>query len=282
MSKQAIEKLLKDAGSIPGKKDFWTCPFPAHNDTNPSFKIKILDGKWGYYCFGCGEHGDIYDLEDLVKQRAKGTAYKEKNGKPMQKATQKAEAKIYTLKEIENAGRAYRYTNPDTNRIELIVLRRPRGSTPPYVQYRPESGGYITGGLSRLPLLNRGAIRNTSVVVVVEGEKDVEALHRVGIVATTKPCGSQRPDLADWTPLYGKKVFLWPDNDEPGLKYMEAVKELLRPHCDLYWIDPRRYGLGDKQDAYDYLEKIGWNRDVARLPLDEAVPCGAAKGVADE
>lgn len=36
------------------------CPFPDHNDTNPSFGINLEKGM--YKCFGCGRGGNFIDL----------------------------------------------------------------------------------------------------------------------------------------------------------------------------------------------------------------------------
>ncbi len=39
------------------------CPLPAHDDRAPSFWV-YPDYTWR--CFGCGEHGDIYELAGLI------------------------------------------------------------------------------------------------------------------------------------------------------------------------------------------------------------------------
>lgn len=36
------------------------CPIPGHDDRSPSFVIYPDEGR--FHCFGCGAHGDIYDL----------------------------------------------------------------------------------------------------------------------------------------------------------------------------------------------------------------------------
>ena len=33
-----------------------------HSEKNPSLTVFFKDGAWGYYCFGCGEKGDIFTL----------------------------------------------------------------------------------------------------------------------------------------------------------------------------------------------------------------------------
>ena len=63
---------------------------------------------------------------------------------------------------------------------------------------------------------------------VVEGEKSADSAAKLfpELVATTPPHGSKSPHKADWSPLKGRHVVVWPDNDEPGSKYAETVLRL--------------------------------------------------------
>ncbi len=79
------------------------------------------------------------------------------------------------------------------------------------------------------PLYNQPGIARSSSVVLVEGEKCADALIGIGICATTAMNGAKAPvDKTDWTPLYGKHVLIWPDNDEAGKQYADAVAGKLR------------------------------------------------------
>ena len=61
-------------------------------------------------------------------------------------------------------------------------------------------------------------------VVLVEGEGKADALHSVGVVATSAMQGARAPiEKTDWSPLAGKTVIIWPDNDEPGLIYAKSA-----------------------------------------------------------
>ncbi|WP_264685312.1 AAA family ATPase [Wolbachia endosymbiont (group B) of Parapoynx stratiotata] len=79
------------------------------------------------------------------------------------------------------------------------------------------------------PLYNIPGILKSDKVVLVEGEKCAEALIEKGITATTAMFGANAPiDKTDWTPLKGKHIIIWPDNDEAGNKYTKnAEKRLL-------------------------------------------------------
>lgn len=90
-------------------------------------------------------------------------------------------------------------------------------------------------------------------VFVVEGEKDVDSLISLGLVAFTSG-GANTVDDADWTPLRGRRVILWPDNDAAGCKYMDRVQaKLSRLGCRIELIDVAALGLAEKGDCSDWL-----------------------------
>jgi AAA domain len=65
-------------------------------------------------------------------------------------------------------------------------------------------------------------------VYIVEGEKDVDNLGKLGFVATTTSGGSN----SRWTPelsrhFAGRTVYIIPDNDEPGHKYAQHAAQHL-------------------------------------------------------
>jgi len=79
------------------------------------------------------------------------------------------------------------------------------------------------------PLYNQPGIKAANAVVLVEGEKAAQALIDIGICATTAMNGANAPiDKTDWSPLDAKHVIIWPDHDDPGVKYAEAVAARLK------------------------------------------------------
>jgi putative DNA primase/helicase len=70
--------------------------------------------------------------------------------------------------------------------------------------------------------------RNPSAsILVCEGEKSADAAARVygrSVVTTTSSGGAGSAAKTDWTPLAGRKVRIWPDADEAGLKYAERSR----------------------------------------------------------
>jgi len=77
--------------------------------------------------------------------------------------------------------------------------------------------------------LDRLAASREAVVVVTEGEKarDAAALLLPDAVAMTWAGGAQAVEKADWSPLSGRVVWLWPDADEPGRKAMQKAAKRL-------------------------------------------------------
>jgi 5S rRNA maturation endonuclease (ribonuclease M5) len=110
------------------------------------------------------------------------------------------------------------------------------------------------------PLYRLPRVAEAATVVLVEGEKCVDALESLGVPATTVMGGAETIlDRVDFEPLRGKQVILWPDNDEPGRALMERIRQrLLAMSCDarVLFIDPRK---PEKWDAADAIAE-GWGK----------------------
>jgi len=79
------------------------------------------------------------------------------------------------------------------------------------------------------PLYNLPAILKANrnrMVFVVEGEKCVDALAGMGLLATTSAGGSKAAAKTDWTPLAGRTVWIVPDFDDAGEAYAQDVARL--------------------------------------------------------
>lgn len=90
-------------------------------------------------------------------------------------------------------------------------------------------------------------------VVIVEGENCADALAKLGLLATTSG-GAGSAAAADWAPLAGREITIWPDNDEPGRQYGADVAEHLRAlGCTVRTIDVSALDLPPKGDSVDWL-----------------------------
>ncbi|WP_199102450.1 DUF3987 domain-containing protein [Aquitalea sp. ASV11] len=118
------------------------------------------------------------------------------------------------------------------------------------------------------------ALQPDDTVFVVEGEKAADALLRLGNVAVTSGAADSA-NAADWTPLRGRSVIFWPDNDEAGAKYLQACLPLLAASgvASAKVIDVSALSLPDKGDAADWLAKHQ-PAELAQLPLIEVPATG--------
>ncbi len=109
------------------------------------------------------------------------------------------------------------------------------------------------------PLYRLPQIVNHKTIVLVEGEKCADALASIGIEeVTTAMSGSNAPlEKTDWSPLKGKTVIIWPDNDKTGLGYARDLAVHLHAlGCDLLGIDPPA-DKPTKWDAADCIKEGG-------------------------
>ena len=76
--------------------------------------------------------------------------------------------------------------------------------------------------------LNRLAERPDAPVLICEGEKaaDAAALLFPDMVCITSQGGSRAASNADWKPLVGRSVIIWPDHDSAGISYATDVARL--------------------------------------------------------
>ena len=271
------------------------CPFC--EDIHPSAGIFESRGTgfWRFKCnrSECGWSGTIIDVIGHVDGidgpevcRMLGNGEIKSSTPPAIKKPDKVFETIEDLSAVikGNVQNIHLYKHEDTEAIEHIVIRYvPTGADKKqFTQARPVEGGYSFGAPEQpWGLYGRNHLKDKPMVVVVEGERCVEALHRQGITATTSPGGAGKASLADWGPLSGKQVILWPDNDSAGIEHMAAVCEIIRPYVkSLHVIDPTSLGLPDKGDCIDFIAKQNRNVSTALVnALDTARP---PKSPADE
>ena len=129
--------------------------------------------------------------------------------------------------------------------------------------------------LGKKPLYQLHRIKDAQIIHFVEGEKCADKLSKLGLVATTSG-GTTSHNKADFEPLRGKEIYIWPDKDEHGLEFSNAVKEiLLAMDCIVHMLDVSALGLPPKGDAVDwlYLHQEATKESVLSLPCiqDEAI-----------
>ncbi|WP_132251539.1 hypothetical protein [Methylobacterium segetis] len=133
-------------------------------------------------------------------------------------------------------------------------------------------------GLAPLYGLDRLAERPGAPVVLCEGEKSADAAGKLlpGHVTIASAGGSKRAGHADWAPLRGRHVTVWPDPDEPGAAYAAAAAERLYAAGAASVLVVMLPELASEQvedgwDAADALEE-GWSQERATALVAGARP----------
>jgi putative DNA primase/helicase len=99
-------------------------------------------------------------------------------------------------------------------------------------------------------------------VVICEGEKSAHAAARIfpDSVCVTSPGGSGAEAQADWTPLAGRKVLIWPDCDMTGAKYAGRVAHFLHDRqCEVSIIDAAALASLSPNGGKREPTKKGWD-----------------------
>ncbi|GLS18758.1 hypothetical protein GCM10007874_17750 [Labrys miyagiensis] len=171
----------------------------------------------------------------------------------------------------------WKYLDADGHRMcSVIRADRPANGSPAAKTFMPfafcegpnKKREWRAKGLSApRPLyhLDQLAKRPNDPVLVVEGEKAVEAAASIfgSHVVVTSISGSKSAAKADWSPLRGRRVTIWPDNDPAGIAYAGDVAALLH-QTDVASVGtvqvPRSW-----PDGWDLADELPVDVDLSKL-----------------
>ena len=241
-----LDNVLAKLDNVQQHGSYHMACCPAHDDNNPSLKISVNRKGWvDFKCFaGCTQAQILTALNmenrDLVPEDRR-------NG-----AGPKTDRRIVTT---------YDYLDEQS----ALLFQAVRFDPKEFRQRRPDGrGGWIFDLkgvrriLYRLPELL--AADPALPVFLVEGEKDVDNLRAVGLVATCNPMGASKWNNEYTKALSGRRVVLLPDNDEPGRKHRDLVTGKLAGHvAELKIVDLP--DLPDHGDVSDWLAAGGIDPD---------------------
>jgi putative DNA primase/helicase len=174
-------------------KDGFLAKCPAHDDRKPSLSITIVDGKILFHCHaGCPTENILSTLgltmADLFTHSGNGARKVKPERSPV----------VATYDYVDEQGG--------------VLFRVCRTATKVFFQQRFEGGKFINGlEGTRKVIYNLPEVLKAPWVAFVEGEKDVESLEKIGIVATTSPGGAGKWDDSYAQYLKDKRVAIIPD-----------------------------------------------------------------------
>lgn len=216
--------------------------------THGSLKVHSSDGHWTSH-----ETGD--------KGPGLLSLYAWRNGKPIKEVaadfadadlppiTRQPEPPLPTHPNGEPS-KVYDYRD-ENGRLQGAVLRWDEGDSKTFRQAALKDGTWKWEAMPEpRPLygVENLRLKPEARVVIVEGEKAADALTNAlhDVIVITWPGGSSAVNSADWKPLEGRDVTVWPDNDKPGAKAAEDIREHL-PQAVILDVSE----LGPKEDAAD-------------------------------
>lgn len=214
-----------------------------------SLKISLNGNTRGlWYDFATGEGGDFFSLWGINRNLLHF-------GRVLSDIASyygiKAEEVNNTKENLGSPDCRYLYLNADGSVCCYMYRYELADGSKVFRPWNAENGKYEFP--QPRPLYQLSKLTQHDKVIVVEGEKCADALGKAGYLATTLMGGANSSvDKTDLTPLKGKNVILWPDNDLPGKVYVRNVgNALLKLPVASLKITPATPGKPSKWDAAD-------------------------------
>ena len=260
---------LKQAGAE------WRGSCPVHQGDDANFAVNPENGL--AYCHSqCGRGWSILQLEQTLSGRRWKECRDDVNvivGRPVRGPAKLTEVATYDYTDAkgEFLFQVVRY-EPKTFRQRRRVVKMDGTSAGISWEYNIKG---ISRVLYRLP-----KVAAADQVLIVEGEKDVGNLEKLGFVATCNPggaCTHAGKWLKNYTEaLEGKRVVVLPDNDPPGQQHANVVVQAIRHRV----AQLRILAIPEGKDASDWIA-AGATRDVIQQAIDAAPIIAEQKAAGD-
>lgn len=267
-----IEELARELGHGKESKvaDGWVTTCPSHNDGKASLSIRNPHGKILFKCHaGCTQAAVMEALIDRGLWQKKAATESWKPMRPVPDGI-RVPAEVSHSKHGKPV-RTWQYHEYDGKLIGLIHrFEDGRGGKTliPMAYCYSDRGGKAWTWKSfdkPRPLYNLPMFKKLpeAPVIVFEGEKTADRAQEIfkdKYVCTTWPGGAAAVKYADASYLKGRKVIMWRDNDQPGLKAMVELAEILIHQGDTPHMVEVPEGLPEGWDVADEVPD-GFNID---------------------
>ena len=266
----SLDRVLDALGyDGPRQGPHFACRCPAHDDDKPSLAVSVgKDGRVLLHCHaGCKSEAVLAAAGLTWRDVAPAHVAHNGNGSGHTKRVRSARPARPQPGAIVAT---YDYCAADGALLYQVVRLEPKQ----FLQRRPDGkGGWLwkVAGVPRVPyrLPELLAAPPAAWVFVVEGEKDVEALRGVGLVATCNAQGAGKWDAAYSEWLAGRRVCILPDNDDAGRAHAHQVAGRTLPQAARVRLLALP-GLAAKGDVSDWL--AAGHTCAELLALVEATP----------
>lgn len=228
----------------------WKASCPAHEDNKPSLSIKVGDtGKILFKCFAGCSYDQIMHALDIPQNGHNGH-----NGSYTQPVP------IKQRRERRRVVARYDYTDENGTLLFQKLRYQPKS----FAVRRP-NGTWGIGDTRRVLYHLPDLYKTTAmdIVYIVEGEKDVDRLVSLGLIATCNFDGAGPGKWHDdYNPYFDKLiVYILPDNDSPGRTHADAIAKGVYPYAQAVKIVSLPE-LPEHGDISDWLDN---GHDVAEL-----------------
>jgi putative DNA primase/helicase len=251
---EVARSALGEPAKRQGAELLWRCP--RHDDRHPSLSVNTKKNCWA--CFPCNTKGTAWSLAAFL-------AGLSADDKPAVTAWLR-ERGLIDRNGQGGGGRRIVATYDYRDESGKLLFQTVRYQPKDFRQRRPDGkGGWIWNleGVTLVPY-RLPEWKDKAVVYIVEGEKDADALWRLGLPASCNPLGAGK-----WREEYNqhfrsKRVVILPDNDPPGEAHAVDVARRLLPVAAAVKI-VRLPGLAAKGDLSDWLAAGGTRAKLAEL-----------------
>ena len=254
---------------------------PAHDDANPSLSItEGDDGKVLVHCFaGC----TFEAIRDALWPQGPRSAATGGGRSPSAPRNKPARAPKVAPEPRELPAGPHvtvsPYRHADGSVAFASVRQEPPGKAKQFSQWTPTKDGLwlYHNPLKVLPLYRLPQIMGAEKVVVVEGEKCVQAVLEAwpDVAVTTYAGGSSAWRKSDWAPLAGKEVSIWADADDdappdkPKAKSRPGQAAAIEIAAHLHGLGCRvRVAVPEPDGGADIADWLAVGKTHARATLD--------------
>jgi 5S rRNA maturation endonuclease (ribonuclease M5) len=218
----SAEDLIAHLKAKQNGSSYWSL-CPAHDDHKPSLELTIADR--GFVWVKCRTGCSIDNVRSALPPNLQQLV--RESGASASPAVAKATKATKKKKAFGTNAATYNYCDASGNIVYRVVrTANPKG----FYQQRPDGVGGWIGNLAgtpptiyHLPEVLMAA-KAGEVIFIAEGEKDVDALVSVGVVATCNSGGAEkfRSEFGDYF-TGAKEVVVVADNDVPGMKHAQQI-----------------------------------------------------------